>query len=864
MTKQQYIDKNINEQFKHWLSLGAASGAIIFILLSVLDYVVVPGKFTLFILYRITIAALLLGISSASKKVHPDNVIVQHTLAYAAVIGSALTIEFMILQTGGHRSSYYAGMILLGVCVIGFIPARFSLQSAISALIYGIYVIPIFVTETITDFRAFFTSNYFLITVLVSALMLRYFGHKTLSDGLGLKYDLEQHQTRLEEQVQERTIQLSRTVRDLGKEIAERKLAEEALKQSEEILRATNERLEAILQSSPTAIITMTPDGVVTTWNKTSERIFGWRAEEVIGNFYPAVPEDKEEEFRVLREKVLREESFSGVEVSRRKKSGTLIDLSISTAALRDAAGRINGIMAVITDITERKRAEKALQESEEQFRTLFEESKDVFYISTPEGQFLDINPAGVKLFGYASKEEVLSLNITSDLYVNPEDRLKFIDVVDEANYTKDYEVEMKRKNGERLSVVITSTAMRDDRGKITAFRGVIRDITEQKKLEQQLLQSQKMEAVGQLAGGMAHDFNNILTAIVGYASLIQMKLQESDPQRVYAEHILASSERAASLIRSLLAFSRKQIMNPKPADLNEIVRNVEKLLLRLIGEDIEFTTVLSKEELMVVADSTQIEQVLMNLATNARDAMPRGGRFIIETSPVQVGDRFIAAQPYARPGRYAVLSVTDTGSGMDEKIREKIFEPFFTTKEVGKGTGLGLAMVYGIIKQHEGYITVASEAGKGATFTIYLPLRKTHADTAAVKQGYRPMPVGSETLLIAEDDDSVRAMSKSILTEFGYKVIEAVDGEDVVNKFLEYQDRIHLLILDVVMPKRNGKEVYESVRKVRPDIKVLFTSGYTADIIHAKGLLDEGLNFILKPIPPNDLLRKVRAVLDQ
>ncbi len=372
-------------------------------------------------------------------------------------------------------------------------------------------------------------------------------------------------------------------------------------------------------------------------------------------------------------------------------------------------------------DITECKQAEEALKTSEEKYRALFEESKDAIFISTPEGKFLDINQAGIELFWYSSKEKLLSIDINGDLYVNTGDRKIYQELLFEKGFVKDYEVEMKKGSGERLNVLITSSTVKDEKGNITAYRGIIRDVTESKRLERQLLQSQNMEAVGQLAGGVAHDFNNILTAIMGYCSLIQMKTKE-ELTKTRAAHILALSEKAAGLTQSLLAFSRKQVINPTPTDINEIVNSRSILLRRLIGKDIDLRTVLSKESITVIVDREQIEHVLMNLATNARDAMPHGGILTMSTEPVELNREFIETQGYGEIGTYALLSVADTGIGIDEKTKERIFEPFFTTKEVGKGTGLGLAMVYGIIKQHNGFINVSSEPDKGTTFRIYIP----------------------------------------------------------------------------------------------------------------------------------------------
>jgi signal transduction histidine kinase len=384
----------------------------------------------------------------------------------------------------------------------------------------------------------------------------------------------------------------------------------------------------------------------------------------------------------------------------------------------------------------------------------------------------------------------------------------------------------------------------------------------EQRNLHGQLMQAQKMEAVGHLAGGVAHDFNNILTAIIGYANLLRKKVLADEQLTFFADQILSASNRAAGLTRSLLAFSRKQVIKPKPADLNTIVQGIDKIAKRLIGEDIEFRTVLLNRSLTVMADSGQMEQALLNLCTNARDAMPHGGKLTIETGAVEVDEEARRLNFLDRTGWYGIICVSDTGVGMDEKTKKHIFEPFFTTKEVGKGTGLGLSIVYGIIKQHNGTINVYSETGKGTTFKIYLPLIADSGEAALPKVEARPAG-GNETILLAEDEKDVRVLITLILREAGYTVIEAATGEEAVKQFAEHADRISLLLSDVIMPKMNGKDAYNQIRGTRPDVKVLFMSGYTADNIKSKGILADGVPLLSKPIIPDQLLRKVREVLD-
>jgi PAS domain S-box-containing protein len=424
--------------------------------------------------------------------------------------------------------------------------------------------------------------------------------------------------------------------------------------------------------------------------------------------------------------------------------------------------------------------------------------------------------------------------------------------------------------SGAAIDVELTAFLVRDAHGQPICIAATARDVTERKraeeetrKLQSQLLHSQKMESIGQLAGGIAHDFNNILTAIIGYGAVLHMKMPTDDPNRTYVDQVLAGAEKAASLTQSLLAFSRKQVINPRPLDLNEAIRRLLKFLSRILGEDIELKTTLFPERLTIVADATQVEQVLMNLATNARDAMPDGGRFLIESGRVEFKERYILSHGYAKPGTYAVLSVSDTGTGMDENIQEKIFEPFFTTKGVGRGTGLGLPIVYGVVKQHGGYISVYSEVGKGTTFRIYLRLARS--ETVGMEAAEMPdQPVGGdETILLAEDNPEVRQLTSRVLKEYGYNVIEATDGEDALNKFRENQDRVQMLLTDVIMPRRSGREVFDAARAIRPDLRTLFTSGYPADYIQKRGMLEEGLHFLSKPATPQMLLRKIREILD-
>lgn len=415
----------------------------------------------------------------------------------------------------------------------------------------------------------------------------------------------------------------------------------------------------------------------------------------------------------------------------------------------------------------------------------------------------------------------------------------------------------MKDKNKTKKELIDELGLMRQ---RIAELETIFRDSADQKRQETPLSQEQKMEVIGQMAGDVAHDFNNILTAIIGYASILQT--EANSHQKGYVEQILRSAEKASHLTQGLLSLSRKQLLKARPTNLNESVKSIEKVLSKIIGEERELKTRFANEPLTVLADEVQLERVLINLATNARDAMPGRGTLTIETMAVELDQGYCETHGYGIPGKYAAISVTDTGAGMDEKRRERIFEPFFTTKDGGKGTGLGLSVVYGIIKQHHGYINVRSEPGKGTAFTLYLPLILAE-EKKKKPAGRFPLTQGTATILLAEDDTDVRNLSRWALEEFGYKVIEASDGTEALRKFAENRGKIQLLLLDVVMPYKNGVEVFNEIRRLEPEIKVLFMSGYPADLLHKEDVREAGLHFVAKPVSPRNLLREVNRVLE-
>jgi len=514
-------------------------------------------------------------------------------------------------------------------------------------------------------------------------------------------------------------------------------------------------------------------------------------------------------------------------------------------------------------EIAERRQVEETVRFSEEKFSKSFDNAPIIMTISTVEnGCFLDVNKKFIEIFGFSRQEAVGKTSLELG-WITPDQRQVLLTELGERGRTSGVELRLRSKEGKGITCLYYGELITVDGRQ--CLLSLVHDITEQRTMEEQLRQAQKMEAIGQLAGGVAHDFNNVLTVIMGYCNLLQMDPKLDDHQRDEVEQIIASSEKAAQLTRGLLTFSRKEVMDLRPANLNDIVQHVQKFLARVIGEDIHLRTICSGSEITVRVDAAQIEQVLINLATNARDAMQKGGLLSIETGIQDIDDTFIHTHGYGTPGRYACLSVSDSGCGMDEHTRERLFEPFFTTKEEGKGTGLGMAIVYGIVKQHNGFINVYSEPGHGTTFRINLPVcEKDPASREDLRGPVAAPGGGSETILVAEDEPGVRRLMESILSQYGYQVILAGDGQEAVEKFIANSGKIQLILMDVIMPRKNGQDAIEEIRRLRPDIKVVYSSGYAADFIRNRGVDDEGIELVMKPLQPSELLRKVRETLDR
>ncbi len=542
------------------------------------------------------------------------------------------------------------------------------------------------------------------------------------------------------------------------------------------------------------------------------------------------------------------------------RMDGVPFDTEVSLNCFELGGGKY--IQAIVRDVTESKKTREDVLREREKLQTLSDNAPFGMVLISKEYSFTYINARFTELLGYDLSDVPDGRTWFQKAYPDQQYRRKaqvawsedFKDNKAGICLPRVFQVTCKDGTVRTLNLTISGLTSGD-------YLMTCEDITEVKRLESRLNQVQKMESLGTLAGGIVHDFNNILTAIMGYASLIRMKVSKDVHVNAYVDQILSTSQKAADLTKGLLAFSRQQPVALAPININEAIKGTEKLLRKLITEDIELRISFTEDDTVVMADKSQVDQIFFNLTANAKDAMRKGGILSIETEIVFMDSRFIETGGFGSPGRYVMVRVSDTGHGMDETTREKIFEPFFTTKEVGKGTGIGLATVYGIVKQHNGYITVYSEPGQGTTFHVYLP--STDKKVKEKKGSVIPIAKGEETILIAEDDADVLRTVRAVLQQYGYKTIEAIDGDDAVEKFNMNQD-IDLVIIDSIMPRKNGREVYEEITAKNPGIKVLFTSGYTKDIILHKGIKESNFNFLAKPILFDKLLRKVRQILDK
>jgi PAS domain S-box-containing protein len=591
--------------------------------------------------------------------------------------------------------------------------------------------------------------------------------------------------------------------------------------------------------------------------NQATVQLFGVTRAEVVGRGAEAVfpPEVarfvQESDARVLREGVaMTFEETLPTRIGNRR-------FLVSKAPRRDAQGAIIGLVGVARDITDLKQADETIR----RLSTAVDQSPAAVIITDPSGRIVYVNRKFTEISGYSS-EEVVGQNprlLKSGKTSADQYRQLWSTIQSGATWRGEYQ--NRRKNGDLYWASTTIAPVKDERGTITNFVAIQEDVTDTRSLEAQLRQAQKMEAVGRLAGGVAHDFNNLLTVITSYSQLLLEDMAAADPRRADLQEIQRAAIGAAGLTRQLLAFSRQQVLEPRVLNLNDVLSAAGKMLQRLIGEDVALQLTLAPDLGNVKADPGQIEQVIMNLAVNARDAMPDGGKMTIETSNIDLDASYAAQHAVVAPGSYILVAVTDTGSGMDEPTKARLFEPFFTTKEIGRGTGLGLATVYGIVKQSNGYIWVYSELGHGTSFKVYLP-RVSEAAAAAAETRPLLLNGGTETILLAEDASGVRAVAQEILKRLGYTVLVAHDGHSALQLARARTEPIHLLITDVIMPEMSGRQLADRLKEQRPGLKVLFVSGYTDDAIVRHGMLEPGIAFLQKPFTPQTLARKVREVL--
>jgi PAS domain S-box-containing protein len=644
-------------------------------------------------------------------------------------------------------------------------------------------------------------------------------------------------------------------------DITERKAAETGQRESEQ-------RVRLLLDSTAEAIYGIDLDGNCTLSNSSCVRLLGYdKPSDLLGkNMHVLMHHTKSdgttypvEDCKIYKAFQEGDGSHVDSEVLWRK-DGTSFPAEYWSFPILLGAKPIGAVVTFI-DITERNQRDQDLRHAEEKYREIFDNAVVGIFQSTPEGRYLSVNQALARMNGYRSPQEMMSaMTDSGQEQIHPTWYSEFKRLLDEHGVVREYEFEFHRKDGSQASARINARLVTDGQGIVIYYEGTQEDITERKQLERQLRQAQKMEAVGQLAGGIAHDFNNLLNVIIGYSDLLLDRLGDDGKTRHQCEEIRKAGVRAAALTHQLLAFSRQQVLQTKVLNLNIITVDIEKMLRRLIGEDIDLQTILDPSLGSVKADSDQIAQVIMNLAVNARDAMPDGGKMTFRTANFEADESYAHLHPPMPPGHYVMLEMTDAGIGMDAETQAHMFEPFFTTKELGKGTGLGLATVYGVVKQSGGYIWVDSEPGKGSTFKIYLPRVDEPVQLSSPSHLETEFIRGSETILLVEDEASVRTLTRTFLEDGGFTVLEADSGRQALEISQGYGSPIHLLLTDVVMPGMNGPTLAEQLGITRPEISVLYMSGYTG--FPRRGIRNSEANLLVKPFTRDALLHKVHNVL--
>ena len=640
-------------------------------------------------------------------------------------------------------------------------------------------------------------------------------------------------------------------------------------KRSEEALRASEARLHAIVHNTPNVAVALYDiDGRVRFWNEAATRLFGWEMDEAVGKTLDQLihtPEEAEAFLQLLRQIAGTGKPLGPLEYHFRRRDGTE-GWCLSTTFEIPGFGGVPMFVCMDVDITERKQAETAMRQSEERFRQVVENIQEVFWmVDVKDGQVLYVSPGYEKIWGRTCDALYQSPGTWFEA-IHSDDREGVPQRSPGATLSQyDEEYRIVRPDGTVRWIHDRAFPIRDAGGNVYRMAGVAEDITERRQIEERLRQSQKMEAIGQLAGGVAHDFNNILAAVMMEVELAATVKNLPQDAREGLQVIGAAADKAAALTRQLLLFSRRQVMQPRRLDINGVVTNLAKMLQRILGEDVRVELHLHPSPAIAHADTGMIDQIIMNLAVNARDAMPAGGRLVIETSDRHISADELRASPDASAGRYVCLSVSDTGMGMNDEVKAHLFEPFFTTKQPGKGTGLGLATIFGIVKQHRGWISVYSEVGQGTTFRIFLPAVDVGHELPAADIASAKPRGGSETILLVEDEVSVREVTRRMLERHGYQILEAVNGMDALRVWGEHGDRIQLVFTDLVMPGGiGGRELAEQLRFIQPNLKIVFTSGYSAEMGGGALGFKEGVNFVQKPSSLNQVLHTIRRCLDE
>jgi two-component system cell cycle sensor histidine kinase/response regulator CckA len=642
-------------------------------------------------------------------------------------------------------------------------------------------------------------------------------------------------------------------------DITARKRGEEELEQSLSVLRAT-------FEATPSSIMVVDLQGrlinynlrVVNLWGIPQELLMD-RDEKKIINFMLEQVEDRESFLSAIMGAYAHPEveSFDVVRLT----DGRVIE---RYSKPQRVAGKTVGKVWAFLDSTERVRSEERIRASEEKYRTLFEESKDAVFISTPGGRFLDINQAGVELFGYSSKEELLAADISRDLYTIPSDREKAHRLLERDGYIKDHPTAARTKDGRSLVVLETTTTVRGPAGEVIAYRGILRDVTEQRRLEDQLRQVQRMESVGTLAGGIAHDFNNILSIAVGYLARLDGPDVSQEAKAHTLESIRKALARGTGLVQQLLTFARKASGVFEAIRVNEVIRDFTKLLSDTFPLNIHFELDLDENLPLLLADAGQLQQAMLNLCINARDAIAEqesferlGGTVSIVSSLVE-RNALIERFPTAKENQYVLIRVRDTGSGMDESTKGRIFEPFFTTKPQGKGTGLGLAVVYGVVNGHQGFVDVESARGKGTAISLYFPVQPVEPPVASDKSLIEPPRGAGQTVLVVEDEEMLLDLLETLLEEQGYRVLTAHDGQEAVDVYRQFRDGISIVLSDMGLPKLGGWEVFRQIKEMNPNVRCILASGYFDPDLRVQMVNEGAVDFVQKPYVPNVILARI------